>query len=328
MAEIHDPEMTPGEGTRPDTRQAIARRALRELAFVTAGWAAGAWVLWRFGQGPLRSNLGLIFLALAIAFGVGVVLTSLWERRLPRWPGTRKGGYDTTVATMSLLGCFTWPAVARIVNAYDTLTAFEAWTAFAVLLILGFGLQYGPQLVRPQGFVSLRPTGATPVVGMALVAGLVIVGVGAWWIANGIVAGGQLVPLSLSDFPPGVSADALADIQPTMPTIALIGWALIVTMAGGGLVLWWAGVPRPFFACLAALYIAEVLWSEVVWHHIGDHQLVLGQSPGGLAILQALSAVLLITALPTASMLRPGRVLDRFTKTAAHRSRTAQSQLP
>ncbi|MEA2538261.1 MAG: hypothetical protein QOF11_2495 [Chloroflexota bacterium] len=329
MAEIHDPEMTTGEGTPPDTRRAIARRALRELAFGTAGWTAGAWVLWRFGHGPARSDVGPILAAALIAVCVAVALKALSERRLPGWPGRRSGDYDVRQLTTGLLGGVGMAALLSIVDAIHTTTSFEAWIGVGLLLLAGRAFDYGPQLLETHRLARLRPSGATPLAGIALVASLCIAGVGAWWIANGIVAGGQLVPLIVSNFPPGISADALADIQPTMPTIALIGWALIVTMAGGGLVLWWAGVPRPSFACLAALYVAEVLWSVVVWSDIGSNELVLGTPLVRLALLQVVSAGLLLAALSVASVLRPRRTLERFkSKSAPRRRRTAQDQLP
>jgi hypothetical protein len=269
-----------------------------------------------------------MLVAVAIAIGVGVALTSLRERRLPGWPARRSGGYDITWATWSLLGCFTLPAIGRIVGAVDSMTAFEVWIGVSAIVLVGYSVQYGPRLLRPQGFANLRPSGATPGAGVALVAGLCIAGVGAWWLAHGIVAEGHVIPLKLSDIPPGFPLDALVDMQPTMPTIALIGWALIATIATGGFVLWWAGVPRPFFACLAVLYIGVVLWSETVWRQIGYDELVLGQAPGGLAILQVLSAVLLLTALPVSSQLRPSRTLDRFmSATTSSRTPVEPNQL-
>jgi hypothetical protein len=286
-------------------------------------------MLWRFGHGPVRSDVVPIVVAVLIAVCVAVALKALSERRLPGWPRRRSGDYDVRQLTTGLLGGVGMSALLGIVDAIHTTTSFEAWIGVGLLLLAGWAFDYGPQLLETHRLARLRPSGATPLAGVALVAGLCIAGVGAWWIANGIVSGGQLVPLIVSNFPPGTTPEAIAGIQPRMPTIALVGWAFIAAMAAGGLVLWWAGVPRPFFACLAALYVAEVLWSFVVWSDIGSNKLVLGTPLVGLALLQVVSAGLLLAALSVASVLRPLRTLERFKrKSAPRRRRTAQDQLP
>ena len=70
-------------GREWNTRKSALRKSLRDAVFSVVAWLGGAWFLLQVGKGPLESNLGAFFGAIAIAVLISVGLTCVWERRLP-----------------------------------------------------------------------------------------------------------------------------------------------------------------------------------------------------------------------------------------------------
>ena len=301
------------DDSRPRTRSQIARKATREAVAGAVGWVVAFAVasglpndhaLDDFGR-P-RLDFGHYFLALAVWVAVYIAITSVADRRLPRWPGWNQKPLNVRTGIRTLLACFTFQAVMRASGAFETSDVAPYWLIFGALAIVVLLVEYVPDLLSPAGFRFLRPLGSPPVGATVLLAGMAVVAVGAWLLANGVVAGHVVPwPLPPTNLPPGA---VIADSGPMDPAITPLGWLFVLGLMAAGLGAWWSGRPRWFYAANTFLYVGLVFWSEEVWTDIRLGTLAVDSSAhGGLLGIQVLSGVLLLGAFAVASLFQPGR---------------------
>jgi hypothetical protein len=129
-----------------------------------------------------------------------------------------------------------------------------------------------------------------------------VAGISVWWIANGLVAEGRMMPFIIQADVPQEFVD---DLAPTMPLIAPVGWTLIVLLSIAGFVGWVLGAARAFYASGTVTYILLVFWSENVWKEVRQGDLLLAGPGGGLLLTQVVAGLLLLSALVMAYLFRP-----------------------
>ena len=301
----------------PRTRDEIARKAIRELAWFLVAATAAAAVLFRFGQGPWSDGLGLLLLGFAIFVAVVTLGPSLWERRLPRLGWPRQGKRDIRWALVSLVGCVTIPAALRAATTVlPDWSVGQVWILLVVLILIEALVDLGLRLLRPQGWTGVG-TSLPRAVPLALIVVSVVIGLAAFVQANGLVATSprgtiedQMVAPPEGWYVLNCSRAVIEGCQPddaSAPAIRADAMSVVVGLGFGAVLAWQLAATRLAFGLIAAVYVILVFWSEDVWKRIGYGAVLVGADGPRILLLQIIAGTALLTVVPLMSIFRRRR---------------------
>ena len=273
------------------TRGDTLREARTVLLLGLSGWVAGAILLWRTASGSMTDDLDRFFLAVVVWVAVPVAIIAVRRRLRPEstWMRAERGRTSIVWAVIAVITC------QVIVEATRPLTqhwsTMQVWIALALLTPFGVAVVSVPRLVRPGGWTGLAAR--TPWhARVASVAGALGVFAATLLGADWLIGGGRMAPLACD---PALATEICQAIQPGLPTVGMVGWALFGVLA----VLVVVNVAFDLAVVAAGLvgmmYIALGFWMRFPWSPILDGSLTLA-SPALVLILHVAAAGALIVA--------------------------------
>ena len=273
------------------TRGDMLREARTVLLLGLSGWLVGALLLWRFATGSLPADMDLVFLAAALWVAVPVAMIAIRRqlRREIRAIRPDRGRTSIVWAVIAVITCQAIVEAARPLTQHWT--TMQVWAALALLTPFGVAVASLPRLIRPEGWTGLAAR--TP---WHQRVGLVAAALGVFAIsllgADWLIGGGRMTALACD---PALPAEICQAIQPGVPTVGALGWAVFGLLAILAVINVAFDLAVVAAALIAIMYIVLGFWMRYPWTPILDGSLSLA-SPVLVLILHVAAAGALIAA--------------------------------
>jgi hypothetical protein len=273
------------------TRSDTLREARTILLLGLSGWVAGAVLLWRSATGVLPADMDVFFLAVVVWVAVPVSIIAIRRRFRPETRVVRADRGRTSIvwAIIAVITCQAVVEATRPITQHWT--TMQVWVALALLTPFGVAVASVPRLIRPGGWTGLAsrtPWHRRVAFVAAALGGFAMALLGADWL----IGGGTLTTAACD---PAFSAELCQAIQPGVPTVGAVGWAIFAVLAMLVVVNVAFDLAVVAGALVAIMYVALGFWTRYPWNPILDGSLTVS-SPVLVLLLHVAAAGALIAA--------------------------------
>jgi hypothetical protein len=273
------------------TRGDTLREARTVLLLGLSGWAVAAVLLWRFGSGSLPADLDLFFLAVGVWVTVPMAIIAVRRvvgRPTPA-PRQERGRTSIVWAVIAVITCQAIVEATRPIT--QDWTTLQVWAALALLTPFGVAVVSVPRLLRPEGWTGLA-AGTPWHRRTALVGGALGVFAVALFGADWLIGGGSMTAIACD---PTLPVELCQSIQPGLPTVGTVGWAVFGLLAVLAVVNVAFDLAVVAAGLIGLMYVTLGFWLRYPWNPLLDGSLQVA-SPVLVLILHVAAASALITA--------------------------------